>query len=281
MSRSRRRCLVASAAICVLCASTAHAQTPAPERTVAAQGVASVKVVAPKDRTPRGADPRRRRGRRDQGTAARDGSRAREGHHVAGSRASRWAQSSRSPTPGLALRALRLLRHLRARSLLRHGSHRGDPDRQDDRQAQARRLPHAPHLPGAGDRHLVADRDLRDLPSRVRCERRAGPRGPRMPELLRIRRRKPSPIRSRSQPQRTTRAARRADSLPSVMLFAPRDVTSATRTTTPTPAAPPAAPARARSARRRPRGARRTARAAGPRGSARSADGRAARRPRG
>ena len=51
MSRSRRRCLVASAVICVLCASTAHAQTPAPERTVAAQGLASVKVVAPKDRT--------------------------------------------------------------------------------------------------------------------------------------------------------------------------------------------------------------------------------------
>jgi hypothetical protein len=54
MSRSRRRCLVASAAICVLCASTAHAQAPAPERTVAAQGVASVKVVAPKDRTHEG-----------------------------------------------------------------------------------------------------------------------------------------------------------------------------------------------------------------------------------
>ena len=54
MSRSRRRALVASAAICVLSASTAHAQTPAPERTVAAQGVASVKVVAPKDRTHEG-----------------------------------------------------------------------------------------------------------------------------------------------------------------------------------------------------------------------------------
>ena len=51
MSRSRRRCLVASAAICVLSASTADAQTPAPERTVAAQGLASVKVIAPKDRT--------------------------------------------------------------------------------------------------------------------------------------------------------------------------------------------------------------------------------------
>jgi hypothetical protein len=51
MSRSRRRCLVASAAICVVCASSAQAQAPAPERTVAAQGVASVKVVEPKDRT--------------------------------------------------------------------------------------------------------------------------------------------------------------------------------------------------------------------------------------
>lgn len=50
MSRSRRHCLVASMAICVLSASSAQAQSPAPERTVAAQGVASVKVVAPKDR---------------------------------------------------------------------------------------------------------------------------------------------------------------------------------------------------------------------------------------
>jgi hypothetical protein len=51
MSRSRRRCLVAAAATCALSASTAQAQTPAPQRTVAAQGLASVKVVAPKDRT--------------------------------------------------------------------------------------------------------------------------------------------------------------------------------------------------------------------------------------
>ena len=50
MSRSRRHCLVASMAVCVLFASSAQAQTPAPERTVAAQGVASVKVVAPKYR---------------------------------------------------------------------------------------------------------------------------------------------------------------------------------------------------------------------------------------
>jgi hypothetical protein len=50
MSRSRRHCLIAPMAVSVLCASTAHAQTPAPERTVAAQGLASVKVIAPKDR---------------------------------------------------------------------------------------------------------------------------------------------------------------------------------------------------------------------------------------
>jgi Protein of unknown function (DUF541) len=50
MSRSRRHCLVATSAICVLSASSAQAQSPAPARTVAAQGVASVKVVAPKDR---------------------------------------------------------------------------------------------------------------------------------------------------------------------------------------------------------------------------------------
>jgi hypothetical protein len=50
MSRSRRHCLVAAVATSVLSASTAQAQAPAPERSVAAQGVASVKVVAPKDR---------------------------------------------------------------------------------------------------------------------------------------------------------------------------------------------------------------------------------------
>lgn len=50
MSWSRRHRLVASVAVSVLSASSAQAQTPAPERTVAAQGVASVKVVAPKDR---------------------------------------------------------------------------------------------------------------------------------------------------------------------------------------------------------------------------------------
>ena len=54
MSRSRRQCLIASLAIGLLSASSAQAQTPAPERTVAAQGVASVKVVAPEDRTHEG-----------------------------------------------------------------------------------------------------------------------------------------------------------------------------------------------------------------------------------
>ena len=53
MSRSRISCLAASAAICVLSASTAQAQSPA-DRTVAATGAASVKVVAPKDRTHEG-----------------------------------------------------------------------------------------------------------------------------------------------------------------------------------------------------------------------------------
>jgi uncharacterized protein YggE len=55
MSRSRRRCLIASLAVASLCvSSTAYAQSPAPERTVAAQGAASVKVVAPKDRAHEG-----------------------------------------------------------------------------------------------------------------------------------------------------------------------------------------------------------------------------------
>jgi uncharacterized protein DUF541 len=50
MSRSRRRCAVASLAIGALSTSAAQAQTPAPARTVATQGIASVKVVAPQDR---------------------------------------------------------------------------------------------------------------------------------------------------------------------------------------------------------------------------------------
>ena len=54
MSRSRRRCLIASLAVSVLSASTAQAQSPAPDRTVAAQGAASVTVVKPKDRTHEG-----------------------------------------------------------------------------------------------------------------------------------------------------------------------------------------------------------------------------------
>jgi hypothetical protein len=42
--------VIASLAVSVLSASTAQAQSPAPERTVTAQGLASVKVVAPNDR---------------------------------------------------------------------------------------------------------------------------------------------------------------------------------------------------------------------------------------
>jgi hypothetical protein len=53
MNRSRRCCLIASAAVFVLSASTAQAQSAA-DRTVAATGAASVKVVAPKDRTHEG-----------------------------------------------------------------------------------------------------------------------------------------------------------------------------------------------------------------------------------
>jgi hypothetical protein len=51
MSRSRRRCLVAALALAVLPAATARAQQPAPERSVVAQGLASVKVTPPTDRT--------------------------------------------------------------------------------------------------------------------------------------------------------------------------------------------------------------------------------------
>jgi hypothetical protein len=50
MSRSRRRCLVAALTAAVVPASASSAQQPAPDRTVAAQGAASVKVTAPKDR---------------------------------------------------------------------------------------------------------------------------------------------------------------------------------------------------------------------------------------
>jgi uncharacterized protein DUF541 len=47
---SRSRCLIAVPAIVLLTASTAHAQQPAPARTVAALGSASVKVKPPSDR---------------------------------------------------------------------------------------------------------------------------------------------------------------------------------------------------------------------------------------
>ena len=82
MSRSRRHCLVASAAICVLSASTAHAQSPAPERTVAAQGVGEREGRHAQGPHPRGADPRRRRGGRGQGAAARDRRRALQGRRA-------------------------------------------------------------------------------------------------------------------------------------------------------------------------------------------------------
>jgi hypothetical protein len=47
---SRSRCLVVACATTVLSASSAQAQAPAPERTVAALGAASVKVKPPRDR---------------------------------------------------------------------------------------------------------------------------------------------------------------------------------------------------------------------------------------
>jgi Protein of unknown function (DUF541) len=50
MSRSHRSCVVLAVTSAVVPVSAARAQQPAPERSVAAQGVASVKVVAPKDR---------------------------------------------------------------------------------------------------------------------------------------------------------------------------------------------------------------------------------------
>jgi Protein of unknown function (DUF541) len=48
---SRSRCLLVASAIAVLSPAAAHAQQPAPDRTVGATGVASVKVKAPSDRT--------------------------------------------------------------------------------------------------------------------------------------------------------------------------------------------------------------------------------------
>jgi Protein of unknown function (DUF541) len=50
MSRSHRSCVVLAVTSAVVPVSAARAQQPAPEGSVAAQGVASVKVVAPKDR---------------------------------------------------------------------------------------------------------------------------------------------------------------------------------------------------------------------------------------
>ena len=48
---SRSRCLLVASTLAVLVPASANAQTPAPDRTVQATGVASVKVKAPKDRT--------------------------------------------------------------------------------------------------------------------------------------------------------------------------------------------------------------------------------------
>jgi hypothetical protein len=47
----RSRCLLVASTVAVLLPAAAHAQTPAPDRTVQATGVASVKVKAPSDRT--------------------------------------------------------------------------------------------------------------------------------------------------------------------------------------------------------------------------------------
>jgi hypothetical protein len=48
---SRSRCLLVASAIAVLLPASASAQTPGPDRTIEATGVASVKVKAPSDRT--------------------------------------------------------------------------------------------------------------------------------------------------------------------------------------------------------------------------------------
>src|SRR6188472_348611 len=51
MSRFHRCCVVAALATAVLPAAAANAQQPAPARSVTAQGVASVRVAPPSDRT--------------------------------------------------------------------------------------------------------------------------------------------------------------------------------------------------------------------------------------
>jgi hypothetical protein len=47
----RSRCLLVASMVALLLPAAAHAQTPAPDRTIQATGVASVKVKAPSDRT--------------------------------------------------------------------------------------------------------------------------------------------------------------------------------------------------------------------------------------
>jgi hypothetical protein len=48
---SRSRCLLVASTVAVLLPASAHAQTPGPDRTIEATGVASVKVKAPIDRS--------------------------------------------------------------------------------------------------------------------------------------------------------------------------------------------------------------------------------------
>jgi uncharacterized protein DUF541 len=48
---SRSRCLLVALTVAVWLPASAHAQTPGPDRTIEATGVASVKVKAPSDRT--------------------------------------------------------------------------------------------------------------------------------------------------------------------------------------------------------------------------------------
>ena len=124
--------------LCV--SSTAQAQSPAPERTVAAQGAASVKVIAPKDRTHEGpihaaveaaeakALPRAIADARSKATELARLSGLTLGPIVAISDA---PISPYGPFIGF-------YSTVRARSLLRDGPHDGVQDRQDDRQARAR-----------------------------------------------------------------------------------------------------------------------------------------------
>ena len=156
MSRSRSRCLAASAAICVLSASTAQAQSPAPERTVAAQGGASVTVVAPKDRTHEGpihAAVEAAEAKALPRAIADARYKAAELARLSG--LTLGADRVRLRRADVALRAVRLLRPLRARSLLRHHPHRGVPDDKTTGKRNRVGFRTPPHLPRAVDRHLL------------------------------------------------------------------------------------------------------------------------------